>query len=250
MTIMNYHSRRQILVLLPLVGVFLYLTFCTYPWHYGMSRLFPSLESSVYPLAPFSELVMEHILLVFSSSALAALLGVGAALALTRPWGREFLPPASALASMGQTFPPVAVLAIAVPVVGFGFKPTVIALFLYGLLPVLRNTIAGIESVSPDVIEAARGMGMKPHQVLARVEIPLAAPVIMAGIRVSTIINIGTAALGATIGAGGLGKPIIAGLIGDNPAYILEGAVLVGILAIIVDTLLGMAVRDSMESTL
>jgi osmoprotectant transport system permease protein len=133
--------------------------------------------------------------------------------------------------------------------VGFGFKPTVIALFLYGLLPILRNTIAGIEDVSPDVIDAARGMGMKPHQILFRIEIPLAGRVIMAGIRVSTVINIGTAALGATIGAGGLGKPIIAGLIGENPAFILEGAILVGILAIIVDTTLGMAVRDNLDET-
>jgi osmoprotectant transport system permease protein len=145
---------------------------------------------------------------------------------------------------MGQTFPPVAVLAVAVPVVGFGFKPTIIALFLYGLLPVLRNTITGLESVSPDILEASYGMGMTPLQVLTGVELPLAAPVVMAGVRISTVINIGTAALGATIGAGGLGKPIIAGLIGENPAYILEGAILVGFFAIIVDMGLGMAVRE------
>jgi osmoprotectant transport system permease protein len=241
--------KRSIVTFFLLLGILLYLTFSAGSWRTVMTRLFPSLENVVYPLASFPQLVGEHIALVAVSSVLAALLGLAAGVSVTRAWGRDFLPSVSALASMGQTFPPVAVLAIAVPVVGFGFKPTVIALFLYGLLPVLRNTIAGIEAVPADVLEASRGMGMKPHQVLLKIEIPLAAPVIMAGVRVSTVINIGTAALGATIGAGGLGKPIIAGLIGENPAYILEGGILVGILALTIDTALGMAVRDIRERT-
>ncbi|MCK5352166.1 ABC transporter permease, partial [bacterium] len=206
----------------------------------SMSWLFPSLDRVIYDMAPFTELVVEHGVLVLVSSGLATLLGLTTGIAVTRSWGRDFLPAVSALASMGQTFPPVAVLAIAVPVVGFGFKPTIIALFLYGLLPIVRNTITGIDSVDSDVLEAASGMGMTPFQVLKSVEIPLAMPVILAGIRISTVINIGTATLGATIGAGGLGKPIIAGLISENPAFILEGAILVGLFAIIVDTTLGM----------
>ena len=213
-----------------------------------MSWLFPSIDNIIYDLAPFKQLVVEHLVLVIVSSGLATALGLLTGILVTRAWGRDFLPAVSALASMGQTFPPVAVLAVAVPVVGFGFKPTVIALFLYGLLPVVRNTITGIDSVAADIIEAARGMGMTPIQVLSQIEIPLSIPVILTGIRISTVINIGTATLGATIGAGGLGKPIIAGLIGENPAYILEGAILVGLLAIIVDTALGMIGRESPES--
>ena len=205
-----------------------------------MSWLFPYLDRIIYDMAPFAQLVAEHGILVLVSSGLATVLGLATGIAVTRPWGRDFLPAANAIASMGQTFPPVAVLAIAVPVVGFGFKPTIVALFLYGLLPIVRNTITGIDSVPPEVLEAASGMGMTPYQVLKSVEIPLAMPVILIGIRISTVINIGTATLGATIGAGGLGKPIIAGLIGDNPAFILEGAILVGLFAIIVDTTLGM----------
>ena len=206
-----------------------------------MSWLFPYLDRIIYDMAPFAQLVAEHGILVLVSSGLATVLGLATGIAVTRPWGRDFLPAVNAIASMGQTFPPVAVLAIAVPVVGFGFKPTIVALFLYGLLPIVRNTITGIDSVPPEVLEAASGMGMTPNQVLKSVEIPLAMPVILVGIRISTVINIGTATLGATIGAGGLGKPIIAGLIGDNPAFILEGAILVGLLAIIVDTMLGIA---------
>lgn len=216
----------------------------TAPWNRVMRFFFPSLDTVIYGMAGFPELVKEHIALVAVSSGLATITGLLAGIAVTRKWGRDFLPTVNAMASMGQTFPPVAVLALAVPVVGFGFKPTVVALFLYGLLPVIRNTIVGIESVSADVIEAAAGMGMTPAQVLTKVELPLSAPVILAGVRISTVINIGTATLGATIGAGGLGKPIIAGLIGDNPAFILEGAILVGLFAIIVDTALGLTVKE------
>jgi len=233
-------TKKQILILGSLVGAFILLTLWTGVWRTSMSWLFPSLDKVIYDMAPFTELVAEHGVLVLVSSFLATGLGLVTGIVVTRSWGRDFLPAVSALASMGQTFPPVAVLAIAVPAVGFGFKPTVIALFLYGLLPVLRNTITGIDSVASDVLETARGMGMTPLQILKSVEIPLAMPVILTGVRISTVINIGTATLGATIGAGGLGKPIIAGLIADNPAFILEGAVLVGLFAIIVDTALGM----------
>jgi len=237
---MTSQTKRQIYTISTLLLVFACLTISADIWRLSMSWLFPSLDRVIYDMAPFTELVVEHGVLVLVSSGLATLLGLTTGIAVTRSRGRDFLPAVSALASMGQTFPPVAVLAIAVPVVGFGFKPTIIALFLYGLLPIVRNTITGIDSVDSDVLEAASGMGMTPFQVLKLVEIPLAMPVILAGIRISTVINIGTATLGATIGAGGLGKPIIAGLISENPAFILEGAILVGLFAIIVDTILGM----------
>jgi len=241
---MTSATKKQIFTLGSLTVVFLVLTLWTAPWRVSMSWLFSSLDPKsdkiIYEMATFTQLVVEHGVLVLVSSGLATLVGLAAGVAVTRPWGRDFLPAINALASMGQTFPPVAVLAIAVPIVGFGFRPTIIALFLYGLLPIVRNTITGIDSVDSDILEAAGGMGMKPFQILRQVEIPLAMPVILTGIRISTVINMGTATLGATIGAGGLGKPIIAGLVSDNPAYILEGAVLVGLFAIIVDTALGM----------
>jgi len=246
-TSMASSNLKKLITLGSLSTLFLSLTFWTLPWESAMSWLFPSLDRVLYDLAPFEQLVLEHGVLVLVSGGLAAVLGITSGIAVTRSWGRDFLPAANALASMGQTFPPVAVLAIAVPVVGFGFKPTIIALFLYGLLPIVRNTITGIDAVAPDILEAARGMGMTPFQILRSVEIPLAMPVILAGIRISTVINMGTATLGATIGAGGLGKPIIAGLIAENPAFIMEGAILVGLFAIIVDTTMGMIGRESPE---
>jgi osmoprotectant transport system permease protein len=136
---------------------------------------------------------------------------------------------------MGQTFPPVAVLAVAVPVVGFGELPALIALALYGMLPVLHATMAGLQSVPVAVRQSADGMGMSPWQRLVQVEVPLALPVWLAGVRASVIINIGTAAIASTVGAKTLGSPIIVGLSGFNTAYVLQGALLVGMLAIVVD---------------
>jgi osmoprotectant transport system permease protein len=120
----------------------------------------------------------------------------------------------------------------------------VIALFLYGLLPVIRNTIAGIRSVPLSLVDAAFGMGMSRFQTLIRVELPMAARVILAGIRISIVINVGTAMIGVVIGAGGLGSPIIAGLVQLNTAYVIEGAVPAAILAILIDQFLA-----NLEST-
>jgi osmoprotectant transport system permease protein len=140
-----------------------------------------------------------------------------------------------ALATIGQSFPPVAVLALAVPAVGYGPVPTLVALTLYGLLPILENTIAGLEGVPPAVREAAQGTGLSPWQVLRDVELPLAAPVILAGIRTSVIVNIGTAAIGSAVGAVTLGTPIIDGLATRKLPYVIQGAVVVGLFAIVTD---------------
>ncbi len=221
-----------------LIGLFTCLVLWTGLWGSLFQPLFPELGSWSYERAPLYRLVGEHAYMVGLSSGLACLIGVGLGVGVTRRLGREFLPSVNAMVSIGQTFPPVAVLAVAVPAVGFGAKPTIIALFLYGLLPIVRNTIVGLENVSRDVKEAARGVGMTEGQQLLQVEFPLALGIIMAGVRISVIINIGTATIGATVGAGGLGAPIISGLNIDNPVYILQGAILSGLFAVIVDRLL------------
>jgi osmoprotectant transport system permease protein len=166
---------------------------------------------------------------------LAVLVGTAAGLATTREAGLAFKPLMEMLAAMGQTFPPVAVLALAVPAVGFGELPALIALSLFGLLPVLQATLAGLESVPRPVLESARAMGLSPWHLLTQVQVPLALPLWMAGVRTSVIINIGTATIASTVGAKTLGSPIIVGLSGFNTAYVLQGAVLVGLLAIAAD---------------
>jgi osmoprotectant transport system permease protein len=233
--------RRQFnrwILLTVLTGLFIWLIASTELWEVTLSFLFPQESQVLHPRASLLVLVGEHIKLVVFSSSLTILVGVPLGIWVTRPSGRNFLPIVNDLTSFGQTFPPVAMLALAVPMIGFGVIPTVIALFLYGLLPVVRNTIAGLRAVSQDVLDAAYGMGMSRWQALIRVEMPLAARVIIAGIHISVIINIGTAMIGAVIGAGGLGSPIIAGLVQDNLAYIIEGALPAAMLAVLADRLL------------
>ncbi|WP_419468855.1 ABC transporter permease [Azospirillum brasilense] len=196
---------------------------------------FPALDRPLYEADGFLALTLDHLALAGGASLIAVLLGGAAGIAVTRPFGREFRGVLDAVAAMGQTFPPVAVLAVSVPVLGFGPAPALIALTLYGLLPIVENTVAGLESVPEPVREAARGMGMGPGALLWRVELPLAAPVILAGVRTTAVVNLGTAAIASTVGAKTLGLPIIVGLNGSNPAYVIQGAVIVAALAVVLD---------------
>jgi osmoprotectant transport system permease protein len=207
-------------------------------WETALRFFFPQPPRVIYPTATLFTLVGEHLKLVAISSGLTILVGIPLGIWVTRPGGRNFLPVVNDITSFSQAVPPVAVLALAVPFFGFGLVPTVAALFLYGLLPVTRNTIAGLKTVSPDILEVANGMGMGRLQAFWRVELPLAARVILAGVRVSVIINVGMAMIGAVIGAGGLGAPIIAGLVEFNTAFVIEGALPAALLAILLDQLL------------
>ena len=204
-------------------------------WSWLLSTLFPGESQVLHPRASLLTLVMQHVALVGISSSLTIAVGVPLGIFVTRGVGKPFLAVTNDITALGQTFPPVAVLALAVPLTGFGFKPTVLALVLYGLLPVVRNTIAGLMAVPHASRDAARGLGMTARQTLVRVELPLAARVILAGIRTSVVINVGTAMIGAVIGAGGLGSPIVAGLVQDNLAFVIEGALPAALLALLLD---------------
>ena len=199
------------------------------------AALFPALPRPLYLQEPMAELMWQHMGLVLLSSALAVMLATLAGLATTTETGRAFKPLMETLAAMGQTFPPVAILAVAVPVVGFGELPALIALSIFGLLPVLQATLAGLASVPLPVIDSARAMGMSPRHILTEVQMPLALPFWLAGVRTSVVVNIGTAAIASTVGAKTLGLPIIVGLSGFNTAYVLQGALVLGLLAIAVD---------------
>jgi osmoprotectant transport system permease protein len=196
---------------------------------------FPRIEPEIFDRASFVELFVSHLGLVATASAASALVAIGLAVFVTRPAGRDFRTLVNVAATIGQTFPPAAVLALAVPALGFGARPTVVALFLYGLLPIVENAIAGIESVPAAVRDAAQGMGLSRWQVLRDVELPLAAPVILAGVRVSVTIAIGTATIGSAVGALTFGTPIFDGLAGNKLPYVIQGAVLVALFAILTD---------------
>ena len=198
---------------------------------------FPGVTPPVFERTTFLALWLSHAGLVAAASLAATAIGVGLAVFATRPAGRDFRPIVNALATIGQTFPPAAVLALAVPAIGFGPRPTIVALFLYGLLPIIENTIAGLEGVPPAVRDAAEGMGMSGWQLLRDVELPLAAPAILAGVRVSVTIAIGTATIGSTVGALTLGTPIFDGLAANKLPFVIQGAALVALFAIVTDIL-------------
>jgi osmoprotectant transport system permease protein len=204
-----------------------------------VAALAPENTKPIYDRQSFAALALSHLGLVSIAAAIAIVLGTGGAIVVTRGFARDFRAIAEGLVALGQTVPPVAVLGLAVPLIGFGAVPTVAALTLYGLLPVLQTTLAALDSTPQSAVEAARGMGMSPRQILSRVELPLAAPLIMAGIRSSVVIAIGTATVGSIVGATSLGDPIIAGLVNGNTAYVVEGCLVVALLAILVDAVLG-----------
>lgn len=225
---------------LPVLALALYLAVAAYEplWRVVLSALFPEEGRVVYENAEMLALVVQHIEMVAVSSMLSVAVGVSLGVFVTRPAGADYFDTVADLANLGQTFPPVAVLTLAVPLLGFGFAPTILALSVYGLLPVLQNTIAGLRAVPDHVTESARAMGMSPRQVLWRAELPMAAPIIFAGARVSVVVNVATATIGAAIGAGGLGQPIISGLVNQDPAITLQGGLLAAGLALVLDGLL------------
>lgn len=185
----------------------------------------------------------EHLRLSLAATALAVAAAVPAGIAATRPALSVLRRPLLVVAGLGQTVPTLAVLALLFTFTGVGFRTALLALWLYSLLPVLRNTMAGLASVEPAVTEAARGMGMGPARVLVAVELPLAAPVILAGIRTAAVTNVGTAALAAYVGAGGLGAVIAVGIGSQRDRVLFAGAALTAILALAVDWGVGAAAR-------
>lgn len=198
----------------------------------------------IYDQGNLLTLALAQLGTVLLAAAASTLVAVGLGILVTRPSGAEFLPLSRTLVNIGQTFPPVAVLAVAVPLVGFGLKPTLIALFAYGLLPIFENTMVGLKTVPAAVLEAASGMGMSARQRLLSVELPLAMPLILEGIRLSLVINVGTATIGSTVAAKGLGEVIIAGLLSNNTAFILQGGLVTGLMAVLLyDALAGLERR-------
>lgn len=186
-----------------------------------------------------TDAVVEHIRLILISTLLAIATGVPAGILITREGFRDFSGLILAVANFGQSVPSIAILALFMGILGLGATTAIFALWLYALLPIIRNTATGIEGVPANVIEAATGMGMTRRQILFEIELPLAFPVMFAGMRTAAVINVGTAALGAFIGAGGLGNFIITGIPLRRDSMVLVGAVLTAALAILIDWILG-----------
>jgi osmoprotectant transport system permease protein len=186
----------------------------------------------------------EHLTLVVISMAIAVAIGVPLGMALvSRPHWRSA---ALTIANIFQTIPSLALFGFLIPlpfIGGIGMRTAIVALVLYALLPILRNTYVGLTNVDPAILEAAEAMGMTEQQILFRVRLPLATSVILAGIRTATVITIGVATIAAAIGAGGLGTFIFRGVAMVSDAVILAGAIPAALLALLADFLLGLLER-------
>lgn len=196
----------------------------------------------IFRMAPPEKVLsctIRHLQIVGAAELMAIAIGIPVGFLVTRRSFRYISPLLIGIANVGQTVPTLAFIGIAGVVLGMGYKSSVIALFVYAMLPIIRNTYAGIRSVDPAVKEAAQGMGMSRLQVTVKVEMRLAIPVILAGIRTSTVVNVGTAAVAGMIGAGGLGELIVAGIAVRVTELILQGAAPTAALAIVLDAFIG-----------
>ena len=183
---------------------------------------------------------LEHLFLVSIAIVIAILIGIPLGILITRI--TSLRQPILILANILQTIPSLALFGLLIPVPfigGIGATPAIVALTLYSFLPIIRNTYTGITNVDPAIREAGRGMGMTDTQLLLQVEIPLAMQVILAGVRVATVIAIGIATIAAAIGAGGLGELIFRGISVVNNDLILAGAIPAAVIALIVDFAIG-----------
>jgi len=194
--------------------------------------------------AEIAALTGEHLVLVLISTLVAVAIGVPLGVALTRR--PRLAKPVLGFANVVQTIPSLALFGFLIPlplIGGIGARTAIAALVVYALLPILRNTYAGVLSVDPAIIEAATGIGMTPRQRLRSVELPLALPVVLAGVRIATVVSIGLATIAAAIGAGGLGVLIYRGVAIVDHRLILAGAVPAALLALAADSGLGIVER-------
>lgn len=182
-------------------------------------------------------LMIEHLQLVGIAVSAAIIIALPSGILLSRDIMQNYTGKIIAVFNVAQGLPSLAIIALFIPLLGIGFFPAVTALTIYALLPIVRNTIAGINDVEDEIIEAARGMGMTSFQVLYKIELPLALPIIIAGIQTAAVITVGTAVISNLIGAGGLGQLIFTGLVRFDTQKILLGSILSAIIAIIIERL-------------
>jgi osmoprotectant transport system permease protein len=215
---------------------------CLLLWLYVSSQPLDSIEARSLNAETIRETLLRHVALCTVSTVLVVGLAVPLGILLTRPFTRRVRGALLTVANIAQAVPTIGVLALlAVAFFFLGFWAAVVGLVVYAVLPVLRNTMVGLEGVDAAVLEAGKGMGLSSTQVLRKLELTLAVPVILAGIRTALVINVGTATLAAYINGGGLGTLIVAGFSTNRILVSLTGAVLSAVLALLVDHLAGIA---------
>jgi len=196
-------------------------------------------ESRLLTFDRIIDATLVHLQLVGISTLVVIALAVPLGILVTRPAATRLTPVVVTLGNLGQTIPSLGVIVLFAILFAPGFRGAVVALVVYAFLPILRNTIVGLQQIDPFLIESATGMGMSSGVILRTIELPLAVPVILAGIRTAAVINVGTATIGAFTNAGGLGGIIYGGIVQSRPPVIVVGSILTGVLALLLDHLLG-----------
>ncbi|HEU0087398.1 MAG TPA: ABC transporter permease [Pseudonocardiaceae bacterium] len=210
---------------------------------YTMTRELDSVEQRALDSSTLWARFLEHVWITATSTGLVISIALPLGIMLSRPALGRLRTATLAFGSFMQALPPYGVLILLAFALGFGTTTAIIALVVASFLPVLTNTVVGLRQVDPALIEAARGMGMSARQTLWRVEIPLAVPVMVAGIRVALVLGVGTATLAAFIGAGGLGQPIDSMIKLGRPEAVFVVSAIVAALALLIDWLAGVAER-------
>lgn len=236
-------NKKNLIVIVILSLILFLLVIYSKGFEAVLNELFSS-KSSEGSRTPLLTYFIEHIWMVFLSSLIAIFIGVVLGIFVTTSYGAEFKELLLKVASFGQAFPSPALLALTVPILGYGIEGALIALVIYALMPIVYNVVIGIEEVPDDMVDAAKGMGMTEFEIYKNVKIPLALNVILGGIRTALVINISAATLTAAIGSGGLGVLVVNGVRTFDMVLILEGSIPVTLLAIIVDLLL----KEAQES--
>ncbi|MFO7691279.1 MAG: ABC transporter permease [Cryobacterium sp.] len=215
---------------------------CLALYLYVSAQDLDSIEARSLNASALSTAIGQHLQLTIVSTVITLLVAVPLGILLTRPIARRLRPTVIALLTLGQAIPTIAVLVLlAVAFLFLGFQAAVLGLVIYAIIPVLLNTMVGLEQVDESVLEAGRGMGISKFGVLRTLELPLSVPIILAGVRTALVINVGTATLTTYINAGGLGDIIVAGLSTNRVLVQIVGAVLTAVLALLIDYLAGVA---------
>jgi osmoprotectant transport system permease protein len=226
-------NRHRSLIIQPIL-IFL-LAFVL--WFFVSRATLDQIEAVTINWPFISQAIKDHLILSFASAGIILAVAIPAGIALTRPKAKVFTPLVLIIANIGQAFPAAGVLIIAGIAFGFGKPIAIISFAAFGVLPILRNTIVGLQEIDPFVVESARGMGMTTRQALRRIELPLAIPVILAGVRTTLILTVGVATLGVFVNGGGLGTLIIPGLKLNRDLVLVTGGILTIIVAFTMDWL-------------
>ena len=206
-------------------------------WYFVSGAHLDAIEAVTINREFIQKAIADHLVLSFASAGIILAIAIPAGIGLTRPRAKRFAPPVLVLANIGQAFPAAGLLILAGMYFGFGKPIAIFSFAAFGILPILRNTIVGLQEIDPFVVESALGMGMTPRQALRQIELPLAVPVILAGVRTTLILTVGVATLGVFVNGGGLGTLIIPGLKLNRDLVLFTGGILTVIVAFTMDWL-------------